>query len=315
MKDVIIFDTNSIRNTGLNTFLGERELLRQLSPDADFFIPELVLDEIKRQKIREFETAKNQLLKNKLVKAFSPDLSNIESLNIDAHIEGMQNNESFPFETIPCVHGEVVDQFRSMAILNQAPFNKDSDKGFKDACIYVSVLNYLDNLGGRSVFFWGNDGRLKEAFDVHPSVAVVNNVESYHRKSSRFLMDEYFFGVLSGELKAEVSAEDIGNTWRNNADNWIIEVVKEGKTYLVEIESREVVSDAEEDDLDGKVSALTSSGSFTSTHTAVDDLKDLVSFLSPQHIESINQAAEDNSQVYWVLSDDDVKKFFNAVNS
>ena len=224
MKDVIIFDTNSIRHTGLSNFLGKRELLRQLEPDAEFYIPELVLDEIKRQKKRQFDESKNQLLKNELVKTFSSDLSEIESLNIDTHLEEMQRDEPFRFEIIPCVHGEIVDRFRSMAIVNQAPFNRDSDKGFKDACIYISVLKFLETLEERSVFFWGNDGRLKEAFESQTAVEVVDSIESYHRKSSRFLMDDYFFGVLSEELSLEIEAADISNTWRNNSNNWIVEI-------------------------------------------------------------------------------------------
>ena len=54
MKDVIIFDTNAIRHEGLGAFLGDRELLRQLEPNAEFYILELVLDEVKRQKKRKF---------------------------------------------------------------------------------------------------------------------------------------------------------------------------------------------------------------------------------------------------------------------
>lgn len=315
MKDVIIFDTNAVRHTGLREFFRSRELLRQLEPDAEFYIPELVLDEIKRQKKRKFEESKKQLMGNDLVKAFAPDLLQIESIDIDSHIDTMQLNETFEFQTIPCVHGEIVDRFRSMAILNQAPFNKDSDKGFKDACIYVSVLNYLESLQNRSVFFLGNDGRLKEAFDAHPTVVrFVNTIESYHRKSSRFLMDDYFFGVLSEKLESEITAEDIGNKWRNNADNWIIEVIKSESTHLVEIESREVISAIEEDNLEGKVSALASSGSFSRTHSAVSDLIDLVPFLSPQHIESLNQAAEDNRQVGGIITDSDVEELFDALN-
>ena len=95
-------------------------------------------------------------------------------------------------------------------------------------------------------FLLGRDGRLKEAFEVHPNVTVVNTLETYHRKSSRFLMDEYFFGVLSTKLEFDVTSEDIGRTWRNNVDNWIIEVIKGESTHLVEIESREVVNAVEE---------------------------------------------------------------------
>ena len=313
MKDVIIFDSNSIRHTGLREFLGNRELLRQLKPDADFYIPELVLDEVKRQKKRKFEESMNQLLGNDLVKAFSPDLSGIESLDIDAHLEEIQQNEPYDFEIIPCVHGEVVDRFRSMAILNQAPFNKDSDKGFKDACIYVSILNYLENFEDRSVFFWGSDERLKEAFKAYPTVQVINTVEIYHSKSARFMMDDYFFGILSTGLSVDINSEEIVKTWRNKSDNWIIEVAKDGCTYLVEVESRQVVSFVEEGDLESKVSALVSSGNFASTHSAVADLAELIQYLSTKHIESIIQAAEENSQVSWVLSDDDVKEFFDAL--
>ena len=50
MKEKVIFDTNIVRNTDINTFLGGRTELEQFLQDVDIVIPETVVQEIKRQK-------------------------------------------------------------------------------------------------------------------------------------------------------------------------------------------------------------------------------------------------------------------------
>ena len=50
MKEKVIFDTNIVRNTDINTFLVGRTELEQFLQDVDIVIPETVVQEIKRQK-------------------------------------------------------------------------------------------------------------------------------------------------------------------------------------------------------------------------------------------------------------------------
>ena len=314
MKDIIIFDTNAIKNQGLNNFLGGREVLRQLEPDADFLIPELVVEEIKTQKKREFVKTKKQLFSNQLITAFSIDLSSIEAIDIESHIEQLKETEEFNFEIIPCVQGELVDQFRHMAIGNQAPFNKDSDKGFKDACIYVSILNFIPELSDRSIFFWGSDGRLKDAFEGHDSISVINSLELYHQKSSRFLMDDYFYGLLSDELNSPIDESNISGTWKNKDDNWVVKISIAESVFLVEVDSREIVSKIQEAELESKISDLVYSGGFSTTHSAVSELQPLIPFLSSEDIQRINTAVEDNNQIRWIADDDDVEEFLEELN-
>ncbi len=314
MKDVIIFDTNGIRNTGFNEFLGNREILRQLLPDADFLIPELALDEVKRQKKIEFEKVKRELLSNQLVKVFSPDLSSIKSTDIDTYIAQMQDKEQYSFEVIPCVHGELVDQFRLMAILNEAPFNKGSDKGFKDACIYISILNFLPTLKDRSVYMWSNDDLLKEAFEKHENVTVINSIETYHQKSVRFMMDEYFYGILTTEIGEPVTDDNIVNSWKNFDDNWVIDILVNEKTYLVEIDSREIVAVTEEDSMEATVNELINTANFATTHVKVTKLLPLTNFLSKNNISKLKKASKNNYQFKGAIGYGDVEEFLQELS-
>jgi rRNA-processing protein FCF1 len=47
MKEKVIFDTNKVRNSGVNNFLGNRKQLELFLQDADIVIPETVIQEIK----------------------------------------------------------------------------------------------------------------------------------------------------------------------------------------------------------------------------------------------------------------------------
>ena len=114
--------------------------------------------------------------------------------------------------------------------------------------------------------------------------------------------------------EVEIGSDEIKKTWRNNADNWVIEVSKDEVTHLVEIESREVVNRVEENELQEKIEALIGSPDFQSTHSAVAELVDLVSYLSTEDIQKLNQAVEENNQVGGIIDDDDLEKFFKFVN-
>ena len=201
-----------------------------------------------------------------------------------------------------------------MAIGNQAPFNKDSDKGFKDACIYVSILNFIPELSDRSIFFWGSDGRLKDAFEGHDSISVINSLELYHQKSSRFLMDGYFYGLLSDELNSPVDESSISATWKNKDDNWVVKISIAESVFLVQVDSREIVSKIQEADKESKILDLVDSGGFSATHSAVSELQPLIPFLSSEDIQRINTAVEDNNQIRWIADDDDVEEFLDELN-
>jgi hypothetical protein len=64
----------------------------------------------------------------------------------------------------------------NLALDKKPPFeDKDkSDKGFKDALIYFSVLEYLQETPNKKVFVCVKDERLKEAFNEHDDIIPFN---------------------------------------------------------------------------------------------------------------------------------------------
>jgi rRNA-processing protein FCF1 len=68
MKEKVIFDTNIICNKGANNFLGGRNELKNFLKDADIVIPEIVIQEIKRQKKEKLVNNRSQFFSNPLHK-------------------------------------------------------------------------------------------------------------------------------------------------------------------------------------------------------------------------------------------------------
>jgi rRNA-processing protein FCF1 len=62
MKEKVIFDTNKVRNSGVNNFLGNRKQLELFLQDADIVIPETVIQEIKKQKKKDLENHQKDFL-------------------------------------------------------------------------------------------------------------------------------------------------------------------------------------------------------------------------------------------------------------
>jgi len=60
----VIFDTNAVRNTDSNNFLGNRSELQQFSKIVEIIIPDIVIEELKRQKGRQLKSQKQSFLDN-----------------------------------------------------------------------------------------------------------------------------------------------------------------------------------------------------------------------------------------------------------
>lgn len=309
----MIFDTNMVRNADLFNFLGGRTLLKDLDPDANFFLPELVCEEIKNQKRKRFEDLRSKLLSNPLVKKLQPDLSVVEELDIDDLISKIHDEESFDFETFSCVQGELIDEYRAMALRNQAPFDKDSDKGIKDACIYFSILRFVADKDLKKVFFACKDGRLRTAFEDHPIVIPISSVEEFHNLSAASLVDEYFAETVSEVLEVKVLPEQFVSSWKNWEGLWVLQIEAE-ESFLIAEESRQVIEQAPFEDIDLLVTSLTESSNFANTHAAVANLTPYIFALSEEHVARIKVAAEKNTQIGWLAEDSDVETFLQRLN-
>ena len=61
------------------------------------------------------------------------------------------------------------------------------------------------------------------------------------------------------------------------------------------------------------IDALKLSSSFAATHSAVAQIEPFIDLLTKDDVIELAQAAEDNSQIYWIRSDDDVRDFYRQI--
>ncbi|MGE3593791.1 MAG: hypothetical protein AB7G52_15035, partial [Arcobacter sp.] len=130
----------------------------------------------------------------------------------------------------------------------EPPFVPDdgSDKGFKDAYIYFTVLEYLEGIEDKYIFFVTNDKLLKVAFEKNPNIRVVESYDEFIQKSISVLYDDYFIAKLKSEIDAEIEEKNIIEYSINENENQILIINMADKKYIVEVDSQEIVDFKEE---------------------------------------------------------------------
>jgi rRNA-processing protein FCF1 len=127
MKKKVIFDTNIIRNTNVNNFLGGRNELKNFLKDADIVIPEIVIQEIKRQKKKELANNKHQFFSNPLHKILDVNEATTKDFNVENYIQKLLEEEAIPFKTIYLKNNNVLPEIKDLALNKKPPF--DDKKG------------------------------------------------------------------------------------------------------------------------------------------------------------------------------------------
>ena len=185
MKEKVIFDTNTLRNPEINKFLGNRKELELFVQDAEIIIPLTVVEEIKRQKRTKLKSNKDSFISNPFHRLREINEEETKAFDIDAYIEKLIDEETISFEIIDIKNNDVLPLIKELAISKQPPFEPkdDTDKGFKDALIYFSVLEYLQEIPDKYVFLCAKDNRLGEAFKDNPNVIVVKDYEEFKQYS------------------------------------------------------------------------------------------------------------------------------------
>ncbi|MCU4166111.1 PIN domain-containing protein [Carboxylicivirga caseinilyticus] len=315
MKEKVIFDTNIARNTGVNTFLGSREMLEQFTQDAEVVIPEVVVQEIKRQKRSALKSNKDKFLNNPFHKLIGVNEEDTKSFEIENYIQKLQDEESIPFEIIDLKDNNVLPQIKELAIHKQAPFEsgENTDKGFKDALIYFSVLEYLQEIPNKNVFVCAKDLRLKEALNKHHNIVVIENYKEFKQKSVSQFFDDYFIERVNEELDVIISKENIIEYWHNVEDNQNVLIEIENTQYIIEVDSGEIVSTSEREQFIDYITQLINSENFYITHNAIEKLAPFINYLSNEEINQILNASYSNEQIKWIIKDADVKEFIGTL--
>jgi rRNA-processing protein FCF1 len=312
MREKIIFDTNIARNIGVNTFLGNREILEHFLVDADIVLPDTVVEEIKRQKRSHLKSNSTKFISNPFHNLFGLNEEDTKSFDIESYINKLIDEESIPFEVIDIKDNNILPRIKELAIQKKAPFEngEGTDKGFKDALIYFSVLEYVQEIENKYVFVCANDNRLGEAFKNHPNIIVIKNYDEFKKHSISQFFDNYMIQKFNDELGFEISKNDIKEYWNNINDNKVVLIHFEDEEYVLETESGEILCSCNRNEYIDKIQTLALSPNFATTHTLIEELVPYQNYFSEDEIERLLGMAYINNQIGWILGDDDVKQFF-----
>ncbi|MGE3300469.1 MAG: PIN domain-containing protein [Arcobacter sp.] len=245
IKEKVIFDTNFLLEKKLKNFFGKKDQLIKFSKVADIIIPDMVVQELLEWYKRNFEKEKEQFLKMALPNVLS---HNTDSIKIDETLNQLLDLETGLFQVIDLKNPKYIFDMKQLALKKEPPFVPDdgSDKGFKDAYIYFTVLEYLEGIEDKYIFFVTNDKLLKVAFEKNPTIRVVESYDEFIQKSISVLYDDYFIAKLKSEIDAEIEEKNIIEYSINENENQILIINMADKKYIVEVDSQEIVDFKEE---------------------------------------------------------------------
>jgi rRNA-processing protein FCF1 len=316
MKYKVIFDTNSIRNAeSVADFLGGRAELERFLKVSEIIIPDIVIEEIKNQKRKHLISKRDSFLSNPFHFLRKINEEETKSFDIEKWITDLVDEESVPHTVIFLTKDNVLDEIKKLCLANLPPFEENCDKGFKDAYIYFTILEYLECIDGENVFVVTNDDRLRMAFDNNPRVIVVKNFDEFEKYIDSYFREEYFINRLKEEVSGNITTDCIEGIWLNTNENWVIKILCDEKTYFVEVDfsTREIIGFTDFD-FSTFVRELVNSGSFANTHSMISSLSEYVQYFSNQDIIDLIGASTENSQIYSISTDEDVKEFFTSLS-
>lgn len=315
MKEKVIFDTNTIRNTEINTFFGGRKELELFVQDADIIIPFTVVEEIKRQKKAVLKSKRDSFVSNPFHRLRGINEVDTKSFDIDAYIQKLIDEETIPFEVIDLKSNDVLPLIKELAIAKQPPFEEadGTDKGFKDALIYFSVLEYLQEVPNKYVFVCAKDNRLGEAFKNNPNVLVVKDYKEFKQHSISQFFDDYFIKKVNEELDITITEDNIKEYWYNINDNKIVLIEFDGEEYVVETDSGEIINSNYRSNYSTLIDELVVTRSFDQTDEIVDKLVSFTAYFNNEEILKILNASWKNNQISWIIRKPQIKELIGPL--
>ncbi len=312
MKEVVIFDTNFLLNKKGSSFFGKRDQLAAFSEHVDIVIPDMVIRELEEKYKRDFLEGNRTFLKN-IASSFLSH--NADVFDLDQKVLELRRGSEIHFLEIFLTDVDALSKIKELAVLKKAPFEKGNgtDKGFKDAYIFITALQYANENPQNKTYFCTTDGLLKDAFEENSDILVIDDFDSFKQNSIVGYQDQYFIELLQEEVDANIKKDSIDRFSKNINDNDIILVRLDEGDVIVEVESRGVIGHLPVVDIEKALDDLINSASFATTHTSIAELSEHKQYLSIDVIKNILMAVVSNEQIYRILSDDDVKQFVTSV--
>jgi len=278
----VIVDTNCLlSDKSFEVLLGNRQVLTDIAEFATILLPEIVVDELIKHKQISFEKAKGTLLCNALLKYLSFDTNQIMELSFDRFEACLRADQSIPYRTISISNESAAfEKALNLAIGHSAPFEKESDKGFKDTCIAISIEEYLSTISPEErVFLCSNDTRLREYFESSEMIITITSLADLKNKLS-----------IKGQEEEELTAKNIKDA--SESDSIGIKEPTPGEKAKSAL-----------------LTEFRNSGSFMQTHLLVEKLAYNEEAFNEKDYCDILRSACNNSQIYWILDDTDIAEF------
>lgn len=308
-KEKVIFDTNFLFNKKASSFFANKRDLELFTKYADILVPEIVIEELEAKYKRAFYEEKDKYLKTLL-----PSITqhNINGVDVHTRIAELKKSETIEYSSIALTDFSILPKMKDFAISKKPPFESanNTDKGFKDAYIYFTVLELLSTVPDEHLFVCSKDIRFRDAFKEHENITVVQSFEEYKEESKALILDEYLVSKINEKLDITLKSDFIIDYWENVDLNNVYQIVDdEFEEYIFEIESREIINHAKHSDYSQSVDDLIDSPNFGVTHAVIDILERYITLLSDDEIVRILEATIVNSQISWIIGDEDVKQF------
>ena len=312
----VIFDTNAVRaEMSAPVFFGRRSELEKFGAVAEIIIPDMVIDEIKVQKKITLISKRDEFADNPFHAILKLKKTETKDFNIEKYVTDLLQDESIKHTVISLTQPDALLKIKELCHKRIAPFESSGDKGFKDAYIYLTILEYMEGITDEQVFFVTKDARFKEAFEGIRKITVIENFQEFEKFNISSFKEEYFINKLKEEVSDKITSDSIFEVSTNIEDNWILKVNDGGLVVyvLVDFSSREIISFT--NDFSGYISKLSIAGNFQTVHDTVAELEPYRSFFSDKDILQLFNAAISNNQIYQIATDEDVRAFFMELYS
>lgn len=245
--DVILIDTNSIKNDKPNSFFGNIENYQKLSGLVQVIIPSIVIEEIKRQKKRYLLAQLGKFKMNYFTCYLKLDTGDRLHNHIDEKIEELYQGANDEISHIELELEPIgkLEKIKELAIKNIPPFEAETDKGFKDSYIYLTILQYVET-SIDDVFLITNDSRLRQAFNGHDNVEVLASPEEYYNYRKEYFKEDYFIEKIKEHFDDDsISQENILKIELSEDDDWQLTISVNGEEHhlLVDFVSKEIIND------------------------------------------------------------------------
>lgn len=196
MSTKIFVDTNILKNdSSKNNYLGHRDELDALAKHGDLMLPKVVIDELEIQKIKSLKADRSSFVSNQFFKHAGIDKTLVDAVNDVTIVTALRDDEEIQYTIIDLSNQNVLSEVYELAINKYPPFKHDTDEGFKDALVYLTVKQYKQNNPTDDICVITNDKRLTEAFK-RISIEVYTDAKSYINSGPAYFRDEYFLSRI-----------------------------------------------------------------------------------------------------------------------